>query len=218
MNQNSHFSYSYLWLVLAMLNFILSPITIAFAPDYVKLIIVINFSLIILAGTNVGVKSRKNTTISTILGILSLLGIWIEFAIDYEIVIAVLRLLFNLLFYLFVAYRVFYWIIVCNEISGNTILASIAGFLLIGFIGGAVCESLERLIPGSFNIDILISSYSYIYFSFITLTSVGYGDIAPANVQGQAISLLLGIAGQFYMAVLVGILVGKYLSTKNQAS
>lgn len=201
-------------LVFALVNLLLSPIPIAFFPDYMSLIFVINFSLVIIAGFNVGLENKTFSKISFTLGVFALIGYWLEFAIDYELSVTVFRILFSFLFYLFITYRIFHWFISHDEISLSTIFASIAGFLLLGCLGGICCEVLDRSIPGSFTVEEGSSSYYYLYFSFITLTSVGYGDILPANEQGQALALLIGIAGQFYLTIIVAILVGKYLSTR----
>jgi len=51
-----------------------------------------------------------------------------------------------------------------------------------------------------------------IYYSFVTLTTVGYGDITPANSLTKSLTILEAIIGQLYLTVLVALLVGKYVS------
>ncbi len=86
------------------------------------------------------------------------------------------------------------------------------GFVLLGILGGVVFEMLEYHAPGSLQFKSEMSSYSFYYFSFINLTSVGFGDIIPGSSQAQAITILLGIIGQFYLAFGVAVLVGKFLN------
>jgi hypothetical protein len=50
------------------------------------------------------------------------------------------------------------------------------------------------------------------YFSFVTLTSVGYGDITPGSRTVRSLAVLEAIIGQFYIAVLIGELIGKRVS------
>jgi len=90
-----------------------------------------------------------------------------------------------------------------------------SGFILLGIIGGVCFEFLDHYAPNSLLFTSQKSAYSFYYFSFINLTSVGFGDIAPNSPQAQATTVLLGILGQFYLAFGVSVFVGKYLSQKN---
>ena len=55
-----------------------------------------------------------------------------------------------------------------------------------------------------------------IYYTFVTLSTLGYGDVVPSTPQSQAVSLLIAISGQFYMVIIVAAIVGKYISGKNK--
>ena len=72
------------------------------------------------------------------------------------------------------------------------------------------CDLL--IFPESFTIiDNGYYLYGLTYYSFTTLTSLGFGDILPVSAPAQSVSLLIAIAGQLYLTILVAILVGKYL-------
>ena len=58
--------------------------------------------------------------------------------------------------------------------------------------------------------------HDYLYFSFVTVTTLGYGDITPANALAKSIVIVIAISGQLYLTVLVAMLVGKYLSIKQE--
>ena len=60
--------------------------------------------------------------------------------------------------------------------------------------------------------------FRYVYFSFTTLTTLGYGDIHPLSQPAQALTYLEAVAGQFYLTVLVARLVGLHLSKSKEAS
>lgn len=55
----------------------------------------------------------------------------------------------------------------------------------------------------------------FIYYSFVTLTTVGYGDITPNSSAAKVLTIFLCTAGQLYLTVLVGLIVGKYISKLN---
>jgi uncharacterized membrane protein len=54
--------------------------------------------------------------------------------------------------------------------------------------------------------------HDYLYFSFVTLTTLGYGDVTPVSSLAKSVAMTIAVAGQFYMTILIAILVGKYLS------
>jgi len=81
---------------------------------------------------------------------------------------------------------------------------------------------LEFSQPGSFKgLTELVSPVwnpDWIYFSFVTITTLGYGDITPLTQTARTLSFLEAIVGQFYIAVLVAGLVSAYISTKQDSS
>ena len=89
-------------------------------------------------------------------------------------------------------------------------------YFMIGFGWGFIYRLTEHITPGSFKIatanEIAFSDYSY--YSFVTLTTLGYGDITPLTHAAQMLSVLEAAIGQFYLAVLIAGLVGKYIAQK----
>ncbi len=107
-------------------------------------------------------------------------------------------------------------IMVTNKISANRIIGAICVYLLIGVIWSLFYSLLEVGVPGSFKGLMEQSSADWspdwVYYSFVTLTTLGYGDITPLTFSARALSYFEAIVGQFYLAVLVAGLVGAYLS------
>lgn len=54
--------------------------------------------------------------------------------------------------------------------------------------------------------------HDYLYFSFVTMTTLGYGDVTPVSAFAKSVTMTIAVTGQFYMTILIAILVGKYLS------
>jgi hypothetical protein len=70
---------------------------------------------------------------------------------------------------------------------------------------------LESLHPGSFAIgegQIEVGRRLYIYYSFVTITTLGYGDITPTTDLANSLSFLEAVTGQLYIAILIARLVG----------
>ena len=104
----------------------------------------------------------------------------------------------------------------------NGILGAICVYLLLGVMWSLLYGLLDTLTPGSFNglkQDLDGSHYNdLLYFSFVTLTTLGFGDITPASEIAKVFVYIEAIVGQFYLAVLVAGLVGSYLAEKNMRS
>jgi len=74
---------------------------------------------------------------------------------------------------------------------------------------------IELVSPGSFKFAVLISETGaarFTYFSFVTITTLGYGDIVPATNLARAVSMLEAFFGQIYLVVLVARLVGMHIA------
>lgn len=107
-----------------------------------------------------------------------------------------------------------------QQVTANVICGAISGYLLVGLTGAMLASTLEMLLPGSFSLGLEQSSNTEIfqhllYFCFITLSTIGYGDITPETPIAQSFAMTLGLLGQMYLTVLVAILVGKFLSQRS---
>jgi voltage-gated potassium channel len=104
-----------------------------------------------------------------------------------------------------------------SVVTVDTICGAIAIYMMIGLAWAMLYSLLELIVPGSFqvNSDEQIDPLRFgrfIGFSFITITTLGYGNVAPAGAQADAITTLEALIGQFYMAVIVARLVGMQLT------
>ncbi len=99
-----------------------------------------------------------------------------------------------------------------KKVDAQIIAGSIGAYLLFGLSGAMLFDLVDLLYPASFDFDFTYGGgYDTVYFSFITLSTLGYGDITPHTPQGQAAAILVSIAGQLYLAILMAMLVGKFL-------
>ncbi len=118
-----------------------------------------------------------------------------------------------LLFYVYVAYRLLKMIIATVNVKEGVLYASIIVYLLIGIVGGYMFMLIENASPGSINnlkIEHLTNPNKFFYFSFITLSTLGYGDITPASDQARSICIILSTTGPLYLTVLVALLVSRF--------
>jgi hypothetical protein len=106
-----------------------------------------------------------------------------------------------------------------QRITHDTVVGAVCGYLLIGYVFTFGYAALEDISPGSFSSNVVLPQYSdaakighetpeLLYYSFVTLTTAGYGDIVPAGRMARSLAILEMLAGQLYLAAFVARLVG----------
>jgi hypothetical protein len=208
-------NYKYLIALLSVFNFLLTPIHIAISGFNPAYIIVINYTLVILSSSLIAsMKTAK--LITYILGFLTLLAIWLEFSDTNSSSILICRLVLSFLLFACFCIILIRQLLKIKEINLQFILGPLLGFLYLGIIGGILFEAIHFLDSNSFQLIEGYSGYSFYYFSFISITTVGYGDITPLTAPAQSLTLVMNIIGQFYLAIVIGVFVGKYINTKSK--
>jgi Ion channel len=108
---------------------------------------------------------------------------------------------------------------IVKSVTFDTISAAICAYLLIGVAWAYAFAVVELRHPGSFNAvlfqrqtgdiaPLLASLHTFIYYSFVCLTTTGFGDILPVSGGARSLSVMEAVFGQLYMAILIARLVG----------
>jgi hypothetical protein len=119
----------------------------------------------------------------------------------------------SLLFVLFLIAHLLRFILHAPRIDSEVLCAGVATYLMLGLLWGVAYILVARLTPGAFSFTAgpvasqVMQGSTAIYFSFITLCTVGYGDIVPVSGAARMLAMMEAMAGTFYMAVLVARLV-----------
>lgn len=101
-----------------------------------------------------------------------------------------------------------------RSIDREHIHAALSAYLLAGSFFGVLYWVLERAWSGSFVFAGEFTRLSAIYFSFVTLATLGYGDIVPRSDLARGLAIVEGIGGQIFLAVLVARLVSLYANQR----
>jgi hypothetical protein len=105
-----------------------------------------------------------------------------------------------------------------NSVEKSTVLCAINSYLLMGLTASILFISLDLFVPSSF-ITLEAGSEnlsSYIYFGFVTLSTVGYGDITPTAPLARSLSIFVAVGGQLYLVIVIALIIGKFLNTQRQ--
>ncbi len=104
-----------------------------------------------------------------------------------------------------------------KTINAEHVYAALSAYLLAGLYFGLLYWVLEQLRSGAFTTSGNFSRTTAIYFSFVTLATLGYGDITPRTDIARSVAILEGVGGQLFLAVLVARLVSLYsMKTKRE--
>lgn len=169
-------------------------------------------SLVLISGIYAISDHRNTLIIGSLLGVIAIVfGIMQAFvSVDSWIVIAML--FSNLIFFAYTGFVIIREVIYLDESTAETIYGSIAGYMLLGMTGAMLFGLMEVFDPTSFNVDLGTEGFHiFLYYSFVTLSTLGYGDVTPTAPHAQAFAAGFSICGQLYLTVFVAMLVGKYL-------
>ena len=111
----------------------------------------------------------------------------------------------------FIAYKILAYALRGGRVDAEKIAAAVCVYLLLGVVWQDLYVLVDILIPGSYNAESL-SGRDFLYYSFITLSTLGYGDITPVNSPAQALAFTEALVGQLYLTILVARLVGLYIA------
>lgn len=142
------------------------------------------------------------------------------------VVLDVVSLIFNLqefsivtslasfLFFLYVIYMLVVRIAASKVVGRLEFVEAINIYFLIGIIGSVLFRIVYENDIHAFNYpgESLRGTADFLYFSFVTITTLGYGDISPNDSFAKSLSIFLSVSGQLYLTMIIAMLVGKYLS------
>lgn len=122
------------------------------------------------------------------------------------------------IYFALLIFSYFKQILTAPRVTANMLAATLCLYLIIGLFWGGVYNLLESYVPGSFSGKLLdnLGGFSPIrgdifnYFSFVTLTTLGYGDISPQTIGAATLCQVEAILGQFFVMVVVARLVSLY--------
>lgn len=176
------------------------------------------FSTIFITTIYAASQKKSYIIIAVILVIPTLLALWSEnIAISNTLVI--IGHICGLILFAFAVISILIYIFSAQVVTRQTISAAIVVYLLIALMWTFIYRLMEILYPASFAIahsKLLDAENIYLYFSLVTITTLGYGDITPIGRQVTSLAVLEAVTGQIYLVVVVAWFVGMYVSRKSK--
>ena len=169
---------------------------------------------ILLAGIYATGQKKRRLIIAILLGIPLLIANWS----DNFLKSTILTLIGTGAGSLFFAYMIFIllsFLFRAKEVTAETIYAAVVVYLFMGVLWTFLYRLLFSIDSTCFQIALNQTRdphLIFVYFSFVTLTTLGYGDIIPLSDQAYALTILEAVVGQMYLAVMIARLVGMHIS------
>jgi hypothetical protein len=129
--------------------------------------------------------------------------------------------LFAGLFMGFLVYRILKDISVGSRLSSEKIFGAVCAYLLLGFVFSSVYVFIALVDPDAFTYSEVIESTLassprgqavFTYFSFVTMSTLGYGDISPVSAAARSCAWIQAVTGQLYLAITIAALVGIHVA------
>jgi hypothetical protein len=180
-----------------------------------RIILAILYSLVLIGGTYATSRSRDSLIIGIILALLGITLQWTALFTGHAIFLRLTGVVF-LIFLTFQIGLVLRYLLMKGPITADKLHGALAGYIMIALFWAFIYTLIESFIPGSFNIPQENTQfpqnmfYHLLYFSFTTLTTVGYGDITPVTDQARSLVMIEQLGGVFFVAVLIARLAGLY--------
>ena len=124
----------------------------------------------------------------------------------------------NILGFVFSAvlvYAILDYLFSVQVVNMEVISGSVVGYLLLGLLFAFLYATIETIYPGSFPLPEAAgrdTRNQLYYFSFVTLTTLGFGDITPMTAPARSITFLEAVIGQLYLTILIARIVGMHIS------
>ena len=152
------------------------------------------------------------------LAIIMLLSLWLKYFVSYDL-FATVSMVAGAFFTVLVTFQMVQFIARSKTVTREVVYAAMLVYLLVAQLWALVYTFLNLIDPASFNLpggqgDFLL----FEYYSFVTLTTLGFGDITPLTKVAKAFSVLEAVVGQLYLVVVVAWFVGMLVARRAESS
>ena len=125
------------------------------------------------------------------------------------------------IFYILVTLEIIKQVWRAKEVNKSVVFGLMSGYIALGFLAFFTFMTIEFSAPNSFNglaLDMTIAKKAddLMYYSYVTLMTIGYGDITPVTGVAQKSSILFAMLGQFYLVIIMAVVIEKYIRHSNK--
>lgn len=175
-------------------------------------------TLVLAVGLYADLETKRIDYIEIGLGISALLLTWVDYFLSDIPNIDFATQVVYAFYFLYFTIELISKIVISDEVSPNLIYAAIVGFLMLGLCGASFASVLQWMVPAPYQLPPNVSFHkfeNYIYYSFVTITTVGYGDMLPIHPSSKMLAIILCVSGHLYTTIVLAMIIGKFLSKQS---
>lgn len=173
-----------------------------------RAILVVLSTVIALSGAYAASRTRRRLAVALLLAMPALAARW-SFVFVRTPAVHAAALVTSIVFFVYTIVLVLAYVLRTDEVNLDEIYGAVSAYILIGFVWGMGYGLLDLLQPGSLrSTNGSVGPGDFMYFSFVTLMTVGYGDMSPVHPVARSLAIIESMLGVVFMAVLIGRLVG----------
>ena len=207
--------------LLLLLSTILVLVLPAFSGSglLAEILFVVTISFLFIQSMVVAEVKESRKRLMRVIVISLIIITWLKPVGFNSVYIEIIKLAFFVAFFIFVMAYLIRFISRSTSVDMSVLITSVNIYLLAGIVGASMSMAFYRLYPDAYNFPAYIGTpvfVHFLYYSFITMSTVGYGDITPRIAETQTLAYLISITGQLYVAIIIAFLIGKFLMQSSQ--
>jgi len=206
--ENTNYEPRFLYLFIALVILLIS-IPILLASEHFRIFSVLHWGVMIAAilACNVSRRALKVAILFASIAFLFSTANFLE--LHESVFLGVISKSATGLFYVYAIYHIgrVVFDFEAKSVTGHTIYGAVSIYLLIGMLWALIYGIFNDLDPAAFSNTISTNGLGmadFVYFSFVTMTTLGYGDITPTSPALRSITVFEAIIGQLYIAIMIG--------------
>jgi len=171
----------------------------------------------LLAAAAFSIQKSRSFRLSLVLGVGSIITEAISYFVDHISVLVIANVI-ACAFLMLVTIEIGVTVAKQREIRADTVMGGLCVYVLMGVFLTVLYMGLESLQPGSFSFgvhgphpDLDVRFRLLYYYSYVTLLTIGFGDVVPMSGMAQSLTILEALIGQFYLVSFMASLVGLYI-------
>ena len=172
---------------------------------------------ILLSGVHAVSEKKRNVYIASLLALPMLVSVWSEYFVKNNYVVIV-GTLCGVVFFAYMIVNILLFIYRQDKVTRDLISGAAVVYLLMAIMWTFIYRVIETVHPGSFTVlaTDIHERMRFIYFSLVTITTLGYGDMVPKTSLTSSLATLEAVVGQLYLVTTVAWLVGVRVSQSTE--